>query len=107
MNSTRGDGTDSAVAIVTDIAAAWDDYLAQHAVRGSVPGLILHLAGPTDDGVRTIDVWASAAARHAARDRVSDAFDELAVPPVVRELSVLHLVSSPTLSSTRGITHEQ
>lgn len=106
MESTRADGADSAVAIVTDIAAAWDDYASRHAFGVAVPGLILYVAGPTDEGVRTITVWASAAAWHAARAQVRDNFDELAVPPVVRELHVLQLVTSPALSSTGANHHE-
>lgn len=42
---------------VTDIAATWADYVPP---RGSAPtGLIIFAAGPTDEGIRTVEVWAS------------------------------------------------
>ena len=48
-------------AFVEDIPASWQEYeLADAAIADPVPqGLILHVAGPTDDGVRTIEVWES------------------------------------------------
>ena len=48
-------------AFVQDIASSWDRY--EHlraALTGPPPdGLILHLAGPTDEGFRIIGVWES------------------------------------------------
>jgi len=105
MESTGGDDLPGALAIVTDVAATWDDYVPRHLVGGTVPGLILHVAGPTDDGVRMITVWATAEAWHRYRDSVSQPFDGLVVPPVVRQLKVGHLVSSPT-PSTGAASHE-
>lgn len=46
-------------AVVQDIPASWEHYqpLAA-AIAECVPeGLILHVAGPTDEGFRTIDIW--------------------------------------------------
>jgi len=56
----------TAFAIVHDVAASWHDYhRVRQAIRGTTaPGLILHAAGPTQDGFRTIDIWASEAAWH-------------------------------------------
>ena len=87
----------SAFAVVYDVAASWQDYhLIGQAVGGpSVPGLILHAAGPTQDGFRTIDVWASEADWLSYRPRLRTAFDDLAEPPVIREMHIGHLVSVP------------
>lgn len=98
MDATDSDCT--AFAVVCDVAATWHDY---HLIRRAVDqttasGLILHAAGPTDEGFRTIDVWACEDAWRRARLRLGHAFDHLAMPPVVRELRVGHLVSSPTPS---------
>lgn len=87
------DPEETAVAVVYDIAASWQDY---HLIRGAgledpVPGLILHAAGPTQDGFRTIDVWASEQAWQAYRPRLRNVFDHLAEPPVVREMRIGHL----------------
>lgn len=90
-----------AFAVVYDIAASWQDYhlVREAGLEGSVPGLILHAAGPTQDGFRTIDVWASEDAWQAYRPRLRHIFDHLAEPPVVRELRVGHLApGAPTLA---------
>ncbi len=48
-------------ALVEDVAASWENYgpfadaLADH----TPSGLILHAAGPTDEGFRIIELWES------------------------------------------------
>jgi hypothetical protein len=48
-------------AFVQDLAASWEQYeQIATALGGSPPpGLIMHLAGPTDEGFRIIAVWQS------------------------------------------------
>jgi hypothetical protein len=48
-------------AVVSDIPATWETYEPlRDALTSSVPsGLLLHVAGPTDEGYRVIDVWAT------------------------------------------------
>ena len=48
-------------AYVQDVAASWERYKQVAAALGdSLPsGLLMHLAGPTDEGVRIIGVWES------------------------------------------------
>ena len=48
-----------AYAYVHDVATTWTRYreVTDRLVRPAPPGLIAHLAGPTDDGVRVIDVF--------------------------------------------------
>jgi hypothetical protein len=81
-----------AFAVVCDIAASWEAYA--ETVGEAAPGLVLHAAGPTDDGVRTIDVWESELAwdrhRRACTQRSSRA--DLVEVPVIRALQVRHLV---------------
>jgi len=50
-----------AYAVVRDVAASWDQYqcLAEVMSEPAPAGLILHVAGPTDEGFRTIDLWES------------------------------------------------
>lgn len=90
------DPGETAFAVVYDIAASWQDYhlIREAGLENSVPGLILHAAGPTQDGFRTIDVWASEGAWQAYRPRLRHVFDDLAEPPVVRELHIGHLSSA-------------
>jgi hypothetical protein len=93
--------TDRAYAVVHDVAASWADY---DLVRAALPAigtdLVLHAAGPTDEGFRTIDVWCSEAAWNHHRVELDLAFDHLTTPPVVRALHVDHLVATPTPSGT-------
>jgi hypothetical protein len=48
-------------AIVQDVAASWVEYerVASALVDPAPGGLILHVAGPTDEGVRAIEIWES------------------------------------------------
>jgi len=52
-----------AYAFVQDFAATWEQY--EHfaaAIAARPEGLVLHVAGPTDEGFRIIGVWESEAA---------------------------------------------
>jgi hypothetical protein len=50
-----------AYAVVRDVAASWEQYqrVAAAMSEPAPAGLILHIAGPTDEGFRTIDLWES------------------------------------------------
>ena len=50
-----------AYAYVQDVASSWEQYQGVAAALVDPPpdGLIVHVAGPTDEGVRIIDVWES------------------------------------------------
>ena len=85
-------------ASIYDIAASWDLYQRSLAGAASPPpeGLILHLAGPTDEGVRVVAVWLSEqAAERYWRDRLGPVIAAMARPirPVwtVRGLHVAHV----------------
>ena len=85
-------------ASIYDIATSWDLYQRSLADVASPPpeGLILHLAGPTDEGVRVVSVWLSEqAAERFWRDRVGPAIAAMARPvrPVwtVRGFYVAHV----------------
>ncbi len=83
-------------AFVEDIPASWEHYAPfAQALGGPAPeGLILHAAGPTDEGFRIIAVWESEDAwlRFLA-DRLGTAVDGAAeVPPVFRALRPAHIV---------------
>jgi hypothetical protein len=88
-----------AYASIQDIAASWDHY--QQFLAGltepAPAGLILYLAGPTDEGVRVIAVWDSEQASERFRqDRLVPAVAVISrpVPPVwtVRDLHLAHVV---------------
>ena len=83
-------------AFVEDVPASWEHYAPfAQALGGPAPeGLILHAAGPTDEGFRIIAVWESEDAwlRFLA-DRLGTAVDGAAeVPPVFRALRPAHIV---------------
>lgn len=86
-------------AFVQDIASSWEQYDHFAAALGEAApaGLILHVAGPTDEGFRMIDVWESEAAWrefHAAR--LAPAIAALGGParpePTFRDLHPEHIV---------------
>jgi len=89
-----------AYAFVQDVPASWENYLTVAAALGDdapPEGLIVHVAGPTDEGFRVIDVWESREAwershvgrLHPILDRASE---ESSVQPTFRELHVEHLL---------------
>jgi hypothetical protein len=83
-------------AFVEDVPASWERYERfAAAFEGPTPaGLILHAAGPTEEGFRIIAVWESEEAwlRFLA-DRLGTAVDGAAeVPPVFRALRPAHIV---------------
>ncbi|MBA2331274.1 MAG: hypothetical protein H0V94_00590 [Actinobacteria bacterium] len=86
-------------ALVQDVASSWESYerVAAGLVEPAPDGLILHLAGPTDDGVRVIDVWETEEAWERFRtERLAPALAALGGPsrpePTVRELRPAQLV---------------
>ncbi len=88
-----------AYAFVQDIASSWEQYerVAAGLTEPAPPGLILHLAGPTDEGFRTIDVWETEQAFKRFRsERLQPAVAALGGPsrpePTFRELHATHLV---------------
>jgi hypothetical protein len=85
-------------AVVQDVPASWEHYAElAHAISDPVPdGLILHVAGPTDEGFRTIEVWESRDAWQRFRDgRPGSVLPQGAVlaPPTLRELDAFAAVS--------------
>ena len=98
-----------AFAVVHDVAASWEDYGRVERAMAASPraGLIVHAAGSTDEGFRTIDVWDSEDAWCRFRaDRLHHALDGVLAPPLVRELQVRHLVgpglAAPSAAETNG-----
>jgi hypothetical protein len=85
-------------AFVQDIAATWDEYAHLAAAIAARPeGLVIHVAGPTDDGFRIIGVWESEAAwrRFEAESQREHAS---AGPPTLitfRALQPRHVVYGP------------
>jgi hypothetical protein len=86
-------------AFVKDIAASWHDYrpIAAALVGPAPAGLILHAAGPTDEGVRIIAIWENEPAWQRFRtEGLAPAIACLRGParpePTFRDLHTAHLV---------------
>ena len=88
-------------AFVQDVAASWHEYqrVTAATLEPAPAGLVLHLAGPTDEGFRIINVWESEAAWQCFRtERLAPASEALAEPslsrpkPTFRELHATHVV---------------
>jgi hypothetical protein len=86
-------------AFVQDVAASWEQYerVAGVLVEPAPQGLVLHVAGPTDEGFRIIAVWESEEAWQRFRgERLLPAVAALGGPspkePTFRDLQVAHVV---------------
>lgn len=89
-------------AFVQDIPATWDTYIGIAEVLGaSAPeGLVIHVAGPTEEGFRMIGIWDSREAWHRFRDDCLDTIlqdlgSESRLQPTCRELDIAHLLAGP------------
>jgi hypothetical protein len=74
---------DVTYAFVQDIAASWEQYerVAVTLLDPLPEGLIVHVAGPTAEGVRVIDVWRSEEAWERFRvERLAPAIAALGGP---------------------------
>jgi hypothetical protein len=88
-----------AYAFVQDIASSWEQYerVAAGLTEPAPQGLILHLAGPTDEGFRIIAVWESEQAWQRFQiERLQPAVAALGGPSspeaTFRDLHAAHLV---------------
>ena len=95
-----------AYAFVQDIASSWEQYerVAAGLTDPAPEGLILHLAGPTDEGFRIIDVWESEQAfKRFQAERLQPAVAALGglsrPAPTFRDLHAGHLVVGSTEST--------
>ena len=101
-------------AFVEDIAASWEHYEPfAAALEGPLPdGLVLHAAGPTDEGFRIIGVWESDEAWQRFRaHRLDPGAEGVAqVPPTFRALRTRHVVhrgAPPEQRIVERSTHER
>jgi hypothetical protein len=85
-----------AYVVVEDVAASWEHYRRfAEALSGPAPaGLIVHAAGPTEEGFRIVGVWESEEARQRflAERLGGDAGAHAQAVPVVRPLRPAHIV---------------
>ena len=100
-------------ALVQDVAASWERYERETgvAVAPAPEGLILHVAGPTEEGFRVIEVWKDEAAWLRFRDERLAPFQTVepspAIPrPTFRAIQVLHLVTHDTNARQSGQQEE-
>jgi hypothetical protein len=91
-------------AFVQDVASSWEQYerFAAALVEPAPPGLILHVAGPTDEGFRIIALWESEEAWQDFRaGRLAPAIAALGGPsrpaPTFRDLHPTHVVIAAEL----------
>lgn len=84
-------------AVVQDVPATWERYRRYaEAVERPPAGLIVHAAGPTDEGYRIIELWETEDAwrRFAATvlAHAADGDEPLAARPVLRTFTTAHVV---------------
>jgi hypothetical protein len=83
-----------AYVIVEDVAASWEQYAhVASALAGPAPaGLIVHAAGPTDEGFRLVALWESEQAWRRFAEREDSAHAPPVPRSVVRVLQPEHVV---------------
>lgn len=92
--------------VVEDVAASWEHYRRfADALAGPIPaGLIVHAAGPTEEGFRVVGVWESEEAwRSFLANRLGEgAGADGTVAPVFRPLRPAHVVIGDGLTAGRS-----
>ena len=89
-------------AFVQDVAATWQQYERFASAIATRPGgLLLHVAGPTDDGFRIIGVWESESdwERFKASFELEDADPGPPTPTTFRALQPKHVVVGRPLAT--------
>ena len=94
-------------ALVHDVPASWERYAAiARSVGHGPPGLLLHVAGPTDEGFRMIEVWETEAAWRQFAPDLEAAFalvdPLLGRQPIVRDLRAVHVVLGESMRTRAG-----
>jgi hypothetical protein len=86
---------------VTDLPATWADYQPPCGLGdGALRGLIVFAAGPTDEGIRTVELWTSRAAWLQAQPGPGSAV--ASVEPNVRELDAPFITPPPEPPESTG-----
>jgi hypothetical protein len=101
-------------AFVEDVPATWDTYrgIAETLSTDCPKGLVLHAAGPTDEGFRMIGIWDSRGSWVQFRDeRLSNVLEALTLrtrtQPTYRELRIAHLMQTPGFLGPDGLRRDQ
>jgi len=81
--------------LVEDVAASWERYEAvARSIERAPGGLLVHVAGPTDEGFRIVEIWESEAAWRRFEPDLRAALGDggVAVTPrtAVRNLEAVH-----------------
>lgn len=80
-------------AFVEDVAASWEQYARYaDALSTPPPGLILHAAGPTDEGFRIVGVWESEEAWRSFATQLDDGSDSPELVHAFRALRPKHVI---------------
>ena len=91
--------------VIEDVAASWEHYRRfAEALAGPIPaGLIVHAAGPTEEGFRIVGVWESEEAWQSfLTDRLGEGSGaDGTVPPVSRPLRPAHVVIGERVMPSR------
>lgn len=80
--------------VVEDVAASWEQYgRFADALEGPTPaGLILHAAGPTDEGFRIVGVWESEEAWRRFATQLDAGSESPEVVHALRALRPRHVI---------------
>ena len=102
-----------AYAVVHDIACSWYEYerVWEELLEPLPPGLLVHVAGPTDEGVRLIHIWAGDhAGTDAQPDRLTTVIANIRRRTASRDFRPVHLLINEQASrnqSREEVKHEK
>lgn len=98
-----------AYACIHDVPSSWTEYerAAATLVNPLPRGLLAHLAGPTDEGVRIIEIWDDEEAAARFRDDrltpvIAVLTNALSPRSAVRDLHAIHLVIASDANHFEG-----
>ncbi len=80
--------------VVEDVAASWEQYepIADALSEAAPAGLILHAAGPTDEGFRIVGVWESEEAWRSFATKIDSDADSPELVHALRALRPRHVI---------------
>lgn len=93
-----------ALVIVHDIACSWCVYeqVGRNLLEPLPAGLLVHAAGPTDEGIRLLDIWDDERPGIALRaDLLRAAIGADAAHAAVRDFEPVHFVIATTTTQFR------
>jgi hypothetical protein len=91
-------------AVIRDIPASWERYTVFAEALATVPsGLLVHVAGPTDEGFRLVEVWET----RDDWERFRPQEEELVGASTLAQTTLRELEGVATVRGQQGVTTQR